>query len=120
MRQLIFFALVFPPGVMDLLLIQMRPTRVAFYFIAGYVIEIIPALLIALTDEIAERKSPLARAGWCALPGFILTPIPLWRLDATKGAAPTLWQGVVIGCAGALVAFLCAIAFYQLRPRQAQ
>ena len=116
MRRLIFFALVFPPGVMDLLLIQARPTRVAFYFIAGYVIEIVPALLIALTDEIAERESPLLRAGWCALAGFVLTPIPLWLLDAYKGAAPNLWQCFEIGCAGALVAFLCAIAFYQLQP----
>jgi hypothetical protein len=36
---------------------------VAFYFIAGYVIEIVPALLIAFTDEIAERKRPPVRAG---------------------------------------------------------
>jgi hypothetical protein len=82
------------------------------------VIEIIPALLIALTDEIAERNSPLVRAGWCALSGFVLTPIPLWLLDAYKGAAPTLWQCFEIGCLGALAAFLCAIAIYQLQSRR--
>ena len=81
MKRLFFFALVFPPGVMDLLLIHARPSRLAIYFIAGYVIEIIPALLIALTYEISERKSPLVRAGWCALAGFVLTPIPVWLLD---------------------------------------
>jgi hypothetical protein len=120
MRRLIFFALAFPPGVMYLLLIQTRPTRVAFYFIAGYIIEIVPALLIALTDEVAERKSPLVRAGWCALAGFVLTPIPVWLLDAYRGAAPSLRQCLEIGCAGALVAFLCAIAIYQLQPRRAR
>ena len=83
-------------------------------------IQILPALLVALTDEIAEHNSPLVRAGWCAMSGFVLTPIPMWFLDFYEGATLTLWKCVVIGCAGALVAFLCAIGFYQLQPRPAR
>jgi hypothetical protein len=100
---------------MDLLLFQAHPSRLGYYFIAGYVIQIIPALLVGLSDEIVERQNPLTRAGWCALSGFILTPIPVWLLDSYKGAPPTPWQCFAIGCAGALTAFLCAIAVHQLR-----
>ena len=114
MKPLIFFALIFPPGVMDLMVFQSHPTRLGYYFIAGYVIQIIPAL-VGLTDEITDRQSPLIRAGWCALSGFILTPIPVWLLGAYKGVSPALWQCFATGCAGALAAFLCTIAAHQLR-----
>jgi hypothetical protein len=107
MKRYFFFALLFPPAFMNLTLIQAHPASLPYYFIASYVIATIPALLIALTDEALRPRTLSSRAVWCALAGFVATPIPMWFVQSEAGVWPLLQSG----CFGALAAFFCTVAF---------
>jgi hypothetical protein len=109
MFRVFFFVLFFPPTVMILLLVQTAPTDLTRYFLAGYLIATVPAALLALTDQIMERASGVARATGCGLVGLALSPIAMWFLSA--GDIKLTAQAA---CCGGIVAFLCAVAFAQL------
>jgi hypothetical protein len=115
MKRIFFFALLFPPALMDLMLIALRPTSVSRYFIAGYIVAIIPAMVIAVLDEALQGHSAADRAGYGACAAFASAPVPLWFLG--QGNA---WLCVQAGCFAAVAAFICIIAFAKLSaPKRA-
>jgi hypothetical protein len=109
MKRLFFFTLLFPPALMNLLLVAMQPSDLTRYFLAGYLIAAFPAAAIALVDEMMERATVPARATWCGLAGFVLSPIAM-GLFGSAG----VWQSAQVACCGGVVAFLCAVAFAKL------
>lgn len=111
MKRHFFFALVFPPAFMDLMLVQTRPSNLAAYFVAGFVIATVPALLVALIDEALIRHSLTVRAAWCAVAAFASTPFAFWFFESN---APSLPGYLQTGGTGALVAFLCVVAFARI------
>lgn len=108
MKRYFFFALLFPPAFMNLLLVQAHPDNLARFLLAGYVVAIVPALLVALTDELLERRSLGIRATGCMLTALISAPLFL--------ATPSL-QAAPIGVFAAIVALICFVAFNR-RPRK--
>jgi hypothetical protein len=121
MRRFLIFALLFPLGLYASYFALMQPTRrLGYMLIAMYVVELVPALLIAIVDEVAERKAWFVRAGCCALAGFVLTPILPWLLESYIGGRPTLssWN-LLVGCVGAFVACVCSLLFQLLRQQPA-
>ncbi|MCX7314094.1 MAG: hypothetical protein NTV56_20875 [Alphaproteobacteria bacterium] len=66
MKRFFFFALLFPPALMDLMLVLAHPVSLPRYFLSGYVVAAVPALLVALVDEvlacqIASNCDPFSR-----------------------------------------------------------
>jgi hypothetical protein len=95
------------------------PTRVlAKTIVAGYVTHFVPAILIALTDEVAEFKGRWERAGRCALAGFILTPLPWLALEYAKSRFDPDWRYSILCATGAVSAFLCSLAFQPLQRKR--
>jgi hypothetical protein len=117
MKRFLVFALLFPLGLYPFSL-MLSTRRLGYMFIAMYVLGLAPALLIAIVDEAAERKAWFMRAGYCALAGFVLTPIPMWLLATYKFGPPALSQNLAVGCAGALVACVCSLLFQLFRQRR--
>jgi hypothetical protein len=118
MKRFLVFALLFPLGLYTALFALVLPTRrLGCIFIAMYVLGIVPALLIAIVDEVAERKTWFVRAGCCALAGFVLTPIPTWLLATYTGRPPALSQNLLAGCVGAPVACVCSFLFQLFRQQ---
>ncbi len=109
MKRYFFFALFFPPAFMNLMLVQAHPVNVVRYFIAGYVVAVIPALAVALVDEALETRSLNDRGEYGAIAAFVAAPVPIWLMGHGS-----LWQSVQIGCFAAIVAFLCVMVFGKL------
>ena len=108
MKRYFFFALLFPPAFMNLLLTVARPADLLHYFLAGYFGAILPALTIAFIDGILESGSAPVRAGWSGLVGFVLTPVPFLAFESA-----TAWQAAQIAVCGGIVGFLCTMALIQ-------
>jgi hypothetical protein len=106
MKRILFFALLFPPAMMNLMLVTFHPTDVPRYFIAGYIIAAFPALVITLLDEALQRRSVTDRAGYGPCAALLSTPVPLWFLG--HGNA---WLCAQAGGFAAIAAFLCIVAF---------
>lgn len=109
MKRYFFFALLFPPAFMNLLLTVARPADLLQYFLAGYFVAILPALMIAFLDGILESRSAPVRAGWSGLVGFVLTPAPFLAFESA-----TAWQAAQIAVCGGIVGFLCTMALIQI------
>src|SRR4051812_11355632 len=75
MARYFFYILLFPPALMNLLLVQTHPSNLARYMIAGYVLAALPAMAVALTDELCARASNAVRAAWCGLTGLLVSPM---------------------------------------------
>jgi hypothetical protein len=121
MKRFLMFALLFPLGLYVSFFALMQPTRrLGYILIAMYLLGLVPALLIAIVDEVAERKAWFVRAGCCALAGFILTPILPWLLETySKGGSPASSQNLLMGCIGALAACVCSLLFQLFRRQSA-
>jgi hypothetical protein len=119
MRRYLFFAAVFPLGAIMPIALGYAPTRwLAYTIVAGYVTQLVPAILIALTDEIAEFKDRWVRAGWCALAGFMLAPLPWLAFEYVKGGFNPNWRYSIFCAAGAVSAFLCSLTFQPLQRKR--
>jgi hypothetical protein len=105
MKRFFVFGLVFPPAFMNLMLVQASPSNVMKYFIAGYVVAALPAMLIALICEAATNRSPAYKAGWCAVAAFVSSPLML----AWAGLSP--WRCLQVGAFGAIAGFICVMMF---------
>ena len=114
MKRYFFFALFFPPAFMDLMLVAARPANLMSYFIAGYVVAIVPAVLIAFVDEMFERHSLSVRAASCGLAGGFLS-VALFSLAAiANGAIPSVWQALQVIACGAVVGAICVLTFCRM------
>ncbi len=111
MKRIFFFALLFPPAMMNLMLVAFHPTDVPRYFIAGYIIAAFPALVITLLDEALQRHSVVDRASYGACAAFLTAPAPLWFLG--QGDA---WLCAQASGFATIAAFLCIVAFARLNP----
>jgi hypothetical protein len=89
-RRYGFFALVDPLVVSAIIasLVHIPTGRVAYHFIAGCVMQLMPALPVALADQIAEWKGPGARAGCCAGAGIFRDCVELYRRGISRGRLP--------------------------------
>lgn len=105
MKRYFFFALFYPPAFMNLLLLQAQPDSFVHYFLSGYVVSIVPALLTALADEFLERRNLCVRAAGCMLVGFLSAPVAL---------ASHSMQVVQLAVFGAIVSFICFAAYHRL------
>jgi hypothetical protein len=114
MKRYFFYVLLFPPALMNLLLVQMQPSDLLRYALAGYVVAAFPAIGIALTDEMLARASVAKRAAWCGLVGFALSPVALWVFGSSG-----IWTSVQAACCGGVAAFLCATVFARLNRKPA-
>jgi hypothetical protein len=125
MRRYAFFVLIFPLVISIAMLAFHWPTgRLGYHFLAGYVTLFIPAVLVALTDEVAESKTLWARALRAAVTGLFVLPMAFLALESIKtGIRNTLyfWEDYLIAAPlGAAAAFFCSISFYPLRKRRAR
>lgn len=114
MTRYFFYVLVFPPAFMNLMLVQAAPANLVRYFLAGYLVAAVPAVAIALTDEMLARMSVARRAGWCALVGLLAAPVAMGLF-----ADLSLLGKVQASLSGGLAAFLCALTFAKLARRLA-
>jgi hypothetical protein len=114
MARIFFFILAFPPALMNLMLVQAHPVSLARYFLASYAVAVIPAVAVALTDELLKRTALPVRAVWCGIVGAAFSPFAV--LLAHAASVPNLMQAAACG---AITAFLCAMAFGQLSQRRA-
>jgi hypothetical protein len=105
MKRYFFFVLFFPAAFMNLMLVQASPSNLVKYFLAGYVVAVLPAMLMALICEMATNRSPAYKAGWCAIAAFITSPLML----AWAGLSP--WRCLQIGAFGAVAGFLSVMIF---------
>jgi hypothetical protein len=105
MKRYFFFVLFFPAAFMNLMLVQASPSNLLQYFMAGYVIAAVPAMLMALICEAVANRSPAYKAGLCAIAAFIASPLML----AWAGLSP--WRCLQIGAFGAVSGFLSVIIF---------
>jgi hypothetical protein len=110
-ESIFFFALLFPPAMMNLMLVAFHPTDVPRYFIAGYIIAAFPALVITPLDEALQRHSVVDRASYGACAAFLTAPAPLWFLG--QGDA---WLCAQASGFATIAAFLCIVAFARLNP----
>lgn len=112
MKRYFFYVLLFPPALMNLLLVQMQPSDLLRYAFAGYVIAALPAVVIALADEMLARASVAKRALWCGLVGLVLSPIALWMFGSAG-----IWASARAACCGGVAAFLCVVVFARIDRR---
>jgi hypothetical protein len=105
MKRYLFFVLFFPAAFMNLMLVQASPTNLVKYFLAGYVVAVLPAMLMALICEVATSRSPAYKAGWCAAVAFITSPLML----AWAGLSP--WRCLQVAAFGAVAGFLSVMIF---------
>jgi hypothetical protein len=113
MRYL-FFIVCFPLVINAVAFATMPPpSNLMFRFFGIYVLTFLPALLIALTDEICDRKRPTIRAAYCAAVGFVLTPVPLIVLVSSIQYiwSPKPWLLMVFLAASAPAAYACSLFF---------
>jgi hypothetical protein len=113
MKRILFFALLFPPAMMNLMLVAFHPTDVPRYFMAGYIIAAFPALVITLLDEALRRQSVLDRASYGACAALLSAPAPLWFIGQGD-----IWLCAQAGCFAAIAAFLFVVAFATLTARK--
>ena len=85
MKRYFFFVLFFPAAFMNLMLVQASPSSLVKYFLAGYVVAVLPAMLMVLICEMATNRSPTYKAGWCAVAAFITSPLMLATPWKTPG-----------------------------------
>ena len=114
MKRYFFFALFFPPAFMDLMLVAARPANLMSYFVAGYVVAIVPAVLIAFVDEMFERHSLSVRTASCSLAGGFLSVALFSLVGIANGAIPSVWQSLQIIACGAVVAAICVLTFCRM------
>ena len=86
MKRFFFFALLFPPALMDLMLVLAHPVSLPRYFLSGYVVAAVPALLVALVDEVLAsgggvgprwlQRSAASDARYCWRPWSAATSLP--------------------------------------------
>jgi mannitol-specific phosphotransferase system IIBC component len=105
MKRYFFFVLFFPAAFMNLMLVQASPTNLVKYFLAGYVVAVLPAMLMALICDAATNRSPAFKAGWCAVAAFITSPLML----AWAGLSP--WRCLQVSAFGAVAGFLSVMIF---------
>jgi len=106
MKRYCFFVLFFPAAFMNLMLVQASPSNLVQYFLAGYVVAAVPATLMALICEAATNRSPASKAGWCAVAGFITSPLMLaWAADLSP------WRCLQVATFGAVAGFLSVMIF---------
>lgn len=106
MKRLFFFALLFPPALMDLMLVLAHPVSLPRYFLSGYVVAAVPALLVALVDEVLAQRSLTDRAGYGAFVAFVSAPVLLRLLEPVG-----MLRMLQIGSFAAIAAFICVVAF---------
>lgn len=98
------------------------PSSVSYRFSAIYFLTCLPALFVALTDEIFDRKKIFVRALHCAFVGLLLTPIPLIALVAYRPAiqiwGPENWYFRFLVVTGALAGFACSLFFARFISRK--
>ena len=114
MNRYFFFAFFFLPAFMDLMLVAARPANLMSYFVAGYVVAIVPAVLIAFVDEMFERHSLSVRAASCSLAGGFLAVGLFSLVGISSGAIPSVWQSLQIIDCGAVVAAICVLTFCRM------
>lgn len=112
MKRYFFFAALFPPMFMNTLLTAARPADLLHYFIAGYFVAMVPALMAAFADALLEDRRAALRAAACAACGLILTPALFLGFEAANA-----WQAVQLAVCAALAGFICAMAYIQLAGR---
>jgi hypothetical protein len=112
MKRYFFFAILFPPAFMNTLLTVARPPDLLHYFLAGYFVAMVPALLIALLDGVLERKPAAVRAGFCALIALMSMPVMFFAFNAASA-----WQAAQLSLCAAVTGFICTMAFVQLSNR---
>jgi hypothetical protein len=114
MKRSLFYVLAFPPALMNLLLVQTNPGSLSRYFLAGYLLAALPAVAIAITDEILSRASPVKRASWCGIVGML-------AIAAMVGVMTelTIVAKVQAAASGGIAAFLIAAAYARfVEPRR--
>jgi uncharacterized membrane protein YdjX (TVP38/TMEM64 family) len=89
------------------------PSSVSYRFFAIYFLTCLPALFVALTDEIFDRTRLFVRAFYCAFVGLLFTPLPLIALVAYRQPiwGPPIWYVYFLSLAGALAALACSFFF---------
>ena len=108
-----FFCLVFPPAFMDLLLVAARPANLMSYFVAGYVVAIVPAVLIAFVDDV--RAPQPFRQGGIVQPGGWFLAVALFSLvGISERSHSSVWQSLQIIACGAVVAAICVLTFCKI------
>jgi|SRR5215213_5885336 hypothetical protein len=114
MKRYFFFALFFPPAFMDLMLVAARPANLMSYFVAGYVVAIVPAVLIAFVDEMFERHSLSVRTALCSLAGGFLSVALFSLAGIANGGISSVWLLLQIIACGAVVAAICVLTFCKM------
>ncbi len=109
MKRYFFFATLFPPAFMNTLLVVARPTDLLQYFLAGYFVAMVTALLIALIDGVLEKRPAPVRAGYAALSALVSMPAMFLAFEAA-----TAWHAVQLSVCAGVVGFLCTMAYVQL------
>jgi hypothetical protein len=109
MKRYFFFAVLFPPAFMNTLLVFAQPAGLLQYYLAGYFVAIVPALLIALFDGIFERRSAPMRAAVCALAALVSMPALFLAFDVA-----TAWQAAKLSLCAGVTGFICTMAYVQL------